>query len=145
MFNNEDLQKHLEESSTVRLQSNVIAEWNMNIYENIKQIGNYRYRPSDPSSLYANVPIVYDSLVAGSYFTDADLSYITVADKIDNSETPILFEKLQVWLGQCEMAKTTKVPMMWLSTKGQQIKIYSQILHYGKENDVEMVEFIKYK
>jgi len=50
--------------------------------------------------------------------------------------TYLLFEKLQVWLGQCEMAKTTKVPMMWLSTKGQQIKIYSQILHYGKEHDV---------
>ena len=50
--------------------------------------------------------------------------------------TFLLFEKLQVWLGQCEMAKTTKVPMMWLSTKGQQIKIYSQILHYGWEHDV---------
>ena len=50
--------------------------------------------------------------------------------------TYLLFEKLQVWLGQCEMARTTKVPMMWLSTKGQQIKIYSQILHYGWEHNV---------
>jgi DNA polymerase elongation subunit (family B) len=47
-----------------------------------------------------------------------------------------LFEKLQIWLGQCEMARTTKIPLSWLSTKGQQIKIYSQILHYGKEHDV---------
>ena len=47
-----------------------------------------------------------------------------------------LFEKLQVWLGQCEMARTTKIPMSWLSTKGQQIKIYSQILHYGMEHDI---------
>lgn len=47
-----------------------------------------------------------------------------------------LFEKLQVWVGQCEMARTTKVPIMWLCTKGQQIKIYSQILHYGFDNDV---------
>ena len=47
-----------------------------------------------------------------------------------------LFEKLQVWVGQCEMARTTKVPVMWLCTKGQQIKIYSQILQYGVDNDV---------
>ncbi len=47
-----------------------------------------------------------------------------------------LFEKLQVWLGQCEMARTTKVPISWLSTKGQQIKIYSQVLHYGFDHDI---------
>jgi DNA polymerase elongation subunit (family B) len=47
-----------------------------------------------------------------------------------------LFEKLQIWLGQCEMARTTKIPVSWLSTKGQQIKIYSQVLHYGFDNDV---------
>ena len=54
----------------------------------------------------------------------------------DSMLTLQLFEKLQVWLGQCEMARTTKIPMSWLSTKGQQIKIYSQILHYGMKNDI---------
>lgn len=62
-----------------------------------------------------------------------------------------LFEKLQVWVGQCEMARTTKVPIMWLCTKGQQIKIYSQILQYGVdnevlvENDVVSYEDVTYK
>jgi DNA polymerase elongation subunit (family B) len=46
-----------------------------------------------------------------------------------------LYEKLQVWLGMCEMAKTTKVPLMFLFTKGQQVKIYSQLIDYAYHND----------
>jgi DNA polymerase elongation subunit (family B) len=46
-----------------------------------------------------------------------------------------LFEKLQTWMGMCEMAKTTKVPLMFLFTKGQQVKIYSQLLDYAQKND----------
>ena len=47
MFVDSTLQEHLETSSVIKSQSSVIAEWNMNIAENIKQIGNYRYRTSD--------------------------------------------------------------------------------------------------
>lgn len=47
MFKDSTLQEHLETSSVIRTQSAVIAEWNMNIAENIKQVGNYRYRNSD--------------------------------------------------------------------------------------------------
>lgn len=50
MFRNEDLEKHLETSSTIKINSAVIAEWNMNIATNIERIGNYRYRPNDPDS-----------------------------------------------------------------------------------------------
>jgi DNA polymerase elongation subunit (family B) len=46
-----------------------------------------------------------------------------------------LFEKLQIWLGMCEMARTTKVPLMFLFTKGQQVKIYSQLLDYAQTHD----------
>jgi DNA polymerase elongation subunit (family B) len=46
-----------------------------------------------------------------------------------------LYEKLQVWLGMCEMARTTKVPLMYLFTKGQQVKIYSQLIDYAYHND----------
>ena len=49
MFIDETLQDHLETSSTIRTQSAVIAEWNMNIAGNIRQVGNYRYRPNDTS------------------------------------------------------------------------------------------------
>lgn len=47
MYVNETLQNHLETSSVIKSQSSVIAEWNMNIASNIKQVGNYRFRPSD--------------------------------------------------------------------------------------------------
>jgi DNA polymerase elongation subunit (family B) len=38
-----------------------------------------------------------------------------------------LLFKLQVWIGNCEMAKVCQVPIMYLSLKGQQIKVFSQI------------------
>jgi DNA polymerase elongation subunit (family B) len=38
-----------------------------------------------------------------------------------------LFEVLQTWVGLCEMAKVCNVPMFYLYTKGQQIKVYSQV------------------
>lgn len=41
-----------------------------------------------------------------------------------------LFNKLQTWIGLCEMAKTCKVPIFYLYTQGQQIKVYSQLYKY---------------
>ena len=38
-----------------------------------------------------------------------------------------LFEVLQTWVGLCEMAKVCNVPIFYLYTQGQQIKVYSQV------------------
>jgi DNA polymerase elongation subunit (family B) len=38
-----------------------------------------------------------------------------------------LFEKLQLWIGLCEMSNTCNVPIFTLFTQGQQIKMYSQV------------------
>ena len=38
-----------------------------------------------------------------------------------------LFDKLQIWVGLCEMAKTCNVPIFYLFTQGQQIKVFSQV------------------
>jgi len=46
MYQNSNLKDYIEQSSTVNLQSLVIAEWNMNFSDNILALGNYRYRPS---------------------------------------------------------------------------------------------------
>ena len=56
MFQDKDLLNHIETSSSIETRSSVIAEWNMNIYTNILTIGNYRYRPSDSSSIYRTLP-----------------------------------------------------------------------------------------
>jgi DNA polymerase elongation subunit (family B) len=46
-----------------------------------------------------------------------------------------LFNKLQTWIGLCEMAKTTNVPIFYLYTQGQQIKVYSQLYKFCMYND----------
>jgi DNA polymerase elongation subunit (family B) len=38
-----------------------------------------------------------------------------------------LFEVLDTWIGLCEMARVCNVPIFYLYTKGQQIKVYSQV------------------
>ena len=58
MFRDETLQNHLETSSTLRVQSSVIAEWNMNIAENILQVGNYRYRRNATEENVEDFPYV---------------------------------------------------------------------------------------
>lgn len=47
-----------------------------------------------------------------------------------------LFNKLQTWIGLCEMAKTCNVPIFYLYTQGQQIKVYSQLYKYCMHNDI---------
>ena len=47
-----------------------------------------------------------------------------------------LFEKLLVWFDLVEAATTCCVPMIYLYTKGQQIKMYSQMLKYCLKNDI---------
>ena len=52
-----------------------------------------------------------------------------------------LFEKLQVWIGLVEMANICNVPIFYLYTQGQQIKVFSQVYkkcfneHIIVEND----------
>ena len=45
MYQSAELKTHLETSSTIKTQSLIIAEWNLNVASNILEIGNYRYRP----------------------------------------------------------------------------------------------------
>jgi DNA polymerase elongation subunit (family B) len=45
-----------------------------------------------------------------------------------------LMEKLQTWIGLCEMAKTCGVPIFTLYTQGQQIKVYSQVYKFCMAN-----------
>ncbi len=90
MFQNEELKNHLESSSTVKTQSAVIAEWNMNIANNIFRIGNYRYRPSsDLSDKYKTIPNTFDVNDSGNFYTnatDADIKIDGGIDPADNEQ-----------------------------------------------------------
>lgn len=92
MFQDDTLKEHLETSSVIKNESLVIAEWNLNIANNIDRVGNYRYRPtSDVGSIYRNPASNYDQLDAGNYYTDATYSDITVDGGYDNADIPITF------------------------------------------------------
>lgn len=93
MFQDTQLQDHLEQSSTIRTQAAIIAEWNMNVAENISVIGNYRYRPSEgPSTKFGLAINSFDPTDAGSFYTGATDADIVIDGGLDNDdETPITF------------------------------------------------------
>jgi len=90
MFQNDELKAHLESSSTIKTQSAVIAEWNMNIADNIFRIGNYRYRPTeDISNKYKIIPNTFDANDSGNFYTgatDADIKIDGGIDPADNEQ-----------------------------------------------------------
>jgi hypothetical protein len=79
MFNNSTLKSHLESSSTIKTESLVLVEWNLNNAENIEKIGNYRYRPTVASPTEENFGVVrsqydaVDNLNAYTNATNADI------------------------------------------------------------------------
>jgi hypothetical protein len=95
MFQSDELKQHFETSSTIRLNSLVLAEWNMNIAENISQIGNYRYRPLDTSDTS------YNTIVNSFDLNDEETRFYTGAtdadividggfeDELDENNNPI--------------------------------------------------------
>ena len=98
MFQDSQLQEYIETSSTIRSQSAVIAEWNMNIAENIRKIGNYRYRPDATEGTedfrYVNIESSFDISDAANAYTgatDADVVVDGGFDVVAGEQTPILF------------------------------------------------------
>jgi DNA polymerase elongation subunit (family B) len=51
-----------------------------------------------------------------------------------------LFGKLEIWFGLTEMAKTCKVPIFFLYTRGQGIKVFSQVYLYAMYHDFVVEE-----
>jgi DNA polymerase elongation subunit (family B) len=47
-----------------------------------------------------------------------------------------IMEKIQTWVGLCEMASTTNTQIFSLYTQGQQIKVFSQAYKYCLENNI---------
>jgi hypothetical protein len=88
MFQDKELQNHLETSSSVKTQSAVIAEWNMNIPSNISIVGNYRYRPNTSGSIYSTLPNTFDPSDAGNYYTGATDADVKIDGGFDDNGEP---------------------------------------------------------
>jgi hypothetical protein len=92
MFVDSDLNTHLKTNNTLKSESLVIAEWNLNDFENILNFGNYRYRANDAaSSIYANLPNSYDPDDLGDYYTDALVSSIQSETLVDENDASLIF------------------------------------------------------
>jgi hypothetical protein len=92
MFQNEELLNHLQTSSVIRTNSAVIAEWNMNIAENILKIGNYRYRPSEgPSTKYGLPVSAFDEIDDGNFYTNATDADIVIDGGLNDEGIPLTF------------------------------------------------------
>jgi len=91
VFEGQELKTHLETSATVKLKSLILAEWNMNMPDNIFKLGNYRYRPTDNTSQYFTLPNDFDSLDAGNYYTGATDADVVVDGGFEDNNTPQSF------------------------------------------------------
>jgi len=92
MFVNQELQNHLETSSTVKANSLIIAEWNMNIAENIAIVGNYRYRPTEADSNFSSIAqsFNFDDRV-NNFYTGATDADILIDGGTNNEDVPTAF------------------------------------------------------
>jgi len=97
MFVDEDLADYLKTNNTLKIESLVLAEWNLNDLENISMYGNYRYRPtSTASSIYFNLPNSYDKNDIGNYYLNALESKINSEIVLDDNDLPIVFETPEI-------------------------------------------------
>lgn len=99
MFNNTELNNHLLTSSTVKTQSAIIGEWNLNVAQNIDTVGNYRYRPTEENSIYKQIPSTFDHYDAGNYYTNATDADIVIDGGYDNDNIPVSLKSKKDKLG----------------------------------------------
>lgn len=93
MFQSEILEQHLKTSDTIKVNSRVFAEWNMNDPENVRRLGNYRYRPSYSQSPFFLIPSTYNDNELGPifYYTGATDSDTVIESGLNNNDEPTLF------------------------------------------------------
>jgi hypothetical protein len=95
MFKDEDLLEKIKVTNTLQIESLILAEWNLNSFENIFAYGNYRYRPGT-DSIYSTLPNTFDPFDEGDYYTDALQSNKQSEYTVDNNEASLLFSTPEV-------------------------------------------------
>ena len=114
MYQNETLQDHLETSSTIRLRSSVIAEWNMNVASNILQVGNYRYRRN---AIETNLEDYRYKNLASSFDADDATSATPIYTGATDSDVVVD--------GGYNSEEQNPVPTLFLSKKEKEKLLYS--------------------
>jgi hypothetical protein len=100
MFESTELKNHFETSATIQTQSLVLAEWNMNMPDNIYKLGNYRYRSQEQNSQFLTLFNTFDNADTGNFYTGATDADIVIDGGFENNGTPQTFtstkEKLKL-------------------------------------------------
>jgi len=91
MFESTELKNHFETSATIQTESLVLAEWNMNMPDNIFKLGNYRYRPQEQSSQFLTLINTFDPADTGLFYTGATDADVVIDRK---GQTFILLRRL---------------------------------------------------
>ncbi len=91
MFESTDLKNHFETSGTIQTESLVLAEWNMNMPDNISKLGNYRYRPQEQNSQFLTLINTFDPADIGLFYTGATDADVVIDGGFENNGTPQLF------------------------------------------------------
>ncbi len=72
-------------------------------------------------------------------FTKKAIKAMSVVGKYCVQDSVLVYKllnKLQTWVGLCEMSKTCCVPIFTLYTQGQQIKVFSQVYKHCMHNNI---------
>jgi len=95
MFESAELKNHFETSATIKTESLVLAEWNMNMPDNIFKLGNYRYRPQEQNSQFLTLINTFDSADVGLFYTGATDADVVVDGGFQNNGTTQAFTSIK--------------------------------------------------
>lgn len=101
--------------------------------------GNYRLNTMAGTLLgdkYAKDPLTHKGIFKCYKIGTPDIMSIVGRYCVQDSNlTLLLFEKLFYWFGLTEMATISKVPILYLYTQGQQVKMFSNVYAYCTNNN----------
>ena len=94
MYSDVALNNYLQESAAIETKSKVLAEWNLNIFENIATIGNYKNRPI-ASSTGNTLPDDYtyedETTTTPTWYGYTDYDTVLDGGYTDETSTPVTF------------------------------------------------------
>jgi DNA polymerase elongation subunit (family B) len=124
---------------------NINAEWVFRDDRSLKNQHTYSVNKIQESFNTFNLKIISKKYIGKQKVYDIEVSNthsflangIVVHNCVQDSRLVFqLYEKMLTWVGICEMASICNVPIPYLYTRGQQIKVYSQIYKYCTNNDI---------
>jgi hypothetical protein len=135
MFVNTTLKNHIETSSTIETRATILAEWNMNVPDNIFKLGNYRNRDNKKASLS------FDKDDVANFYTGATDADIVVDNGYDNEGQPSLFSKTKEQYNMFYSLEDCLKPFRPRSGINKAFYIPGRYFHNFNTNLIENQEF----